>query len=137
MNYFSSCLLVLLYVIVISLYVCCQMEGSEITEEVTEKTEENVNPKKKIFVAGATGSTGKRIVEQLLARGFSVKAGARDLDKAKTTLPKDNPALQIVSSFNFSSALVQTLVETDIHLFFLIGLRNYAEIFFFLFIFFG
>ncbi|KAJ4703831.1 NAD(P)-binding domain containing protein [Melia azedarach] len=75
-----------------------KMEGSEITEEVTEKTEENVNPKKKIFVAGATGSTGKRIVEQLLARGFSVKAGARDLDKAKTTLPKDNPALQIVKA---------------------------------------
>lgn len=66
--------------------------------EITEETEENVNvKKKKIFVAGATGSSGKRIVEQLLAKGFAVKAGVRDLDKAKTTLSKDNPSLQIVS----------------------------------------
>lgn len=74
------------------------MEGNEITEEVTGNAEEaNVNAKKKIFVAGATGSTGKRIVEQLLARGYSVKAGVRDLDKAKTALSIDNPALQTVS----------------------------------------
>lgn len=72
------------------------MQGSEITEDMTAKSEENVN-KKKIFVAGATGSTGKRIVDQLLAKGFAVKAGVRDLDKAKTSLSKDNPDLQIVS----------------------------------------
>jgi nucleoside-diphosphate-sugar epimerase len=70
------------------------MSGSEITEQVAE---DNLNAKKKIFVAGATGSTGKRIVEQLLAKGFSVKAGVRDLDKAKTTLSSANPSLQIVS----------------------------------------
>ena len=75
------------------------MEGNEITAEVTEKAEANVNGRKKIFVAGATGSTGKRIVEQLLAKGFSVKAGVRDLDKAKTALFKDNSALEIVSLF--------------------------------------
>lgn len=74
--------------------------------EITEATEDKVNVKKKIFVAGATGSTGKRIVEQLLAKGFEVKAGVRDVDKAKTALSKDNPSLQIVSivnsSFSFS-----------------------------------
>ncbi|CAA2983116.1 Hypothetical predicted protein [Olea europaea subsp. europaea] len=71
-----------------------QMEGSEITEE-----EQVVAPqKKKIFVAGATGSTGKRIVEQLLAKGFSVKAGVRDMDKAKTTFPGNNPNLQFVKT---------------------------------------
>ncbi|TXG47885.1 hypothetical protein EZV62_027179 [Acer yangbiense] len=70
------------------------MEASEITEEVTE----NVSVKKKVFVAGATGSTGKRIVEQLLAKGFAVKAGVRDLDKARTTLLNDNPDLQIVKA---------------------------------------
>ncbi|KAH9749384.1 hypothetical protein KPL70_005361 [Citrus sinensis] len=70
--------------------------------EITEEAEENVSVKqKKIFVAGATGSSGKRIVEQLLAKGFAVKAGVRDLDKAKTTLSKDNPSLQIVSISNF------------------------------------
>ncbi|XP_022863759.1 uncharacterized protein At2g34460, chloroplastic-like isoform X3 [Olea europaea var. sylvestris] len=67
--------------------------GSEITEE----EQVGAPQKKKIFVAGATGSTGKRIVEQLLAKGFSVKAGVHDIDKAKTTLPGDNPNLQIVS----------------------------------------
>lgn len=74
------------------------MEGNEITEEVGEKqSEENLNVKRKIFVAGASGSTGKRIVEQLLARGFAVKAGVRDVSKAKSTLSPGSPALQIVS----------------------------------------
>lgn len=78
------------------------MERNEITEEVTEKAEEaNVTGKKKIFVAGATGSTGKKIVEQLLAKGYSVKAGVRDINKAKTTLSNGNPALQIVSFIPF------------------------------------
>lgn len=53
------------------------------------------NEGKKIFVAGATGSTGKRIVQQLLDKGFTVKAGVRDLEKAKSTLPQ-NPGLQLV-----------------------------------------
>ncbi|XP_007025110.2 PREDICTED: uncharacterized protein At2g34460, chloroplastic isoform X1 [Theobroma cacao] len=75
-----------------------KMEGSEITEEVSESSETNANVKKKIFVAGATGSTGKRVVEQLLAKGFAVKAGVRDLDKAKNLLSKDNPALQVVKA---------------------------------------
>ncbi|KAK9267960.1 hypothetical protein L1049_010397 [Liquidambar formosana] len=69
-----------------------KMEGSEITEVV------NVNAGKKIFVAGATGNTGKRIVEQLLAKGFAVKAGVRNLDKAKTTFSGNNPALQFVKA---------------------------------------
>ncbi|KAE7996221.1 hypothetical protein FH972_000960 [Carpinus fangiana] len=75
-----------------------KMEGTEITEEVAEQPGPNANVKRKIFVAGATGSTGKRIVEQLLAKGFQVKAGVRDVDKAKTTLSHDNPALQIVKA---------------------------------------
>ncbi|KAL1081891.1 hypothetical protein V6Z11_D09G097200 [Gossypium hirsutum] len=76
------------------------MRGSEITEEVSETKEAvNVDTKKKtIFVAGATGSTGKRVVEQLLSKGFSVKAGVRDLGKAKTLLSNDNPSLQIVQA---------------------------------------
>lgn len=73
------------------------MEEAEITEEVVQQSGPNGNAKKKIFVAGATGSTGKRIVEQLLAKGFQVKAGVRDVEKAKTMLSHDNPALQIVS----------------------------------------
>lgn len=78
------------------------MEGSEISEEVVEKAQDDLSVKKKIFVAGATGSTGKRIVQQLLAKGFAVKAGVRDLDKARTTFSSNNnPSLQFVS-FLFS-----------------------------------
>lgn len=73
------------------------MQGNEIIEEtVTEKI--GASPKKKVFVAGATGSTGKRIVDQLLARGFAVKAGVRDLEKAKSAFSRDDPSLQFVSS---------------------------------------
>ncbi|KAK6932234.1 NAD(P)-binding domain [Dillenia turbinata] len=53
---------------------------------------------KKVFVAGATGNTGKRIVEQLLAKGFEVKAGVRDLDKAKTTFSANTNALTFVKA---------------------------------------
>ena len=87
------------------------MEVNEITEEASGS---NINGKKKIFVAGAAGSTGKRIVEQLLAKGFSVKAGVRDLDKAKTTLFKDNPELQIVSLFGFRIAGVKLMWKTQL-----------------------
>ncbi|KAI4295416.1 hypothetical protein L6164_035464 [Bauhinia variegata] len=76
-----------------------KMEAAEITEKVEQKPAwEDLSSKKKIFVVGATGSTGKRIVEQLLAKGFAVKAGVRDLDKAKASLSHENPALQIVKA---------------------------------------
>lgn len=67
------------------------MERGEASEQITGE-------KKKVFVAGATGQTGKRIVEQLLSRGFAVKAGVRDVDKAKTSFRQD-PSLHFVMSF--------------------------------------
>ncbi|MCC0176610.1 SDR family oxidoreductase [Waterburya agarophytonicola K14] len=41
----------------------------------------------KIFVAGATGQTGRNIVRQLVDRDISVKALVRDTDRAKAILP--------------------------------------------------
>jgi uncharacterized protein YbjT (DUF2867 family) len=41
----------------------------------------------KAFVAGATGETGRRIVQQLVEQGIPVRALVRDLDKGKTLLP--------------------------------------------------
>ncbi|CAH2079324.1 unnamed protein product, partial [Thlaspi arvense] len=67
----------------------CQLERNEASEENAAKTT------KKVFVAGATGKTGKRIVKQLLSHGFAVKAGVRDVEKAKTSY-KDDPSLQFV-----------------------------------------
>lgn len=45
--------------------------------------------KKRIFVAGSSGRAGRKIVEQLLSKGFAVRAGALDLDKARNNLPND------------------------------------------------
>lgn len=69
----------------------------EFNSVVVSQMEQNT-AKKKVFVAGATGQTGKRIVEQLLSRGFAVKAGVRDVDKAKTSFRQD-PSLHFVMSF--------------------------------------
>lgn len=71
------------------------MEGSEIKAEEEPGSSQR---KKRVFVAGAGGNTGRRIVEQLLTKGFSVKAGVRDVEKAKTSLPLGNPNLQFVKA---------------------------------------
>jgi uncharacterized protein YbjT (DUF2867 family) len=41
----------------------------------------------KVFVAGATGQTGQRIVKQLAAKNIATIALVRDLDKGKSRLP--------------------------------------------------
>lgn len=87
------------------------MGGSEIEEKLEDEggSSNTGSGKKKIFVAGATGSTGKRIVEQLLAKGFSVKAGVRDIDKAKTIFPANKPHLEIVSLLCYAMFIVINL----------------------------
>ncbi len=41
----------------------------------------------KAFVAGATGETGRRIVQQLVEQGVEVRAMVRDIEKGKALLP--------------------------------------------------
>ena len=43
----------------------------------------------KAFVAGATGETGRRIVQELVKRQIPVRALVRDLEKAKGILPAE------------------------------------------------
>lgn len=43
----------------------------------------------KVFVAGATGQTGSRIVNELVNREFSVRALVRNQEKAKQILPSN------------------------------------------------
>ncbi|MGA9377237.1 MAG: SDR family oxidoreductase [Phormidium sp.] len=43
----------------------------------------------KAFVAGATGETGRRIVQELVKRQIPVRALVRDLEKAKGLLPDE------------------------------------------------
>lgn len=76
----------------------CQMAGTG--SEIAEEKQVGGSGKKKIFVAGATGSTGKRIVEQLLAKGFAVKAGVRDIEKARLGFSSNTQDLQFVSIVN-------------------------------------
>ncbi|MBF2063900.1 MAG: NAD(P)H-binding protein [Calothrix sp. C42_A2020_038] len=47
----------------------------------------------KAFVAGATGETGRRIVQELVARNIPVRALVRDIDKARGILP---PSVELV-----------------------------------------
>jgi uncharacterized protein YbjT (DUF2867 family) len=48
----------------------------------------------KAFVAGATGETGRRIVQQLVERGVPVRALVRDVDKAMALLPASVELIQ-------------------------------------------
>jgi uncharacterized protein YbjT (DUF2867 family) len=43
----------------------------------------------KVFVAGATGETGRRIVQELVSKNITVRAFVRDEQKAKTILPEE------------------------------------------------
>jgi uncharacterized protein YbjT (DUF2867 family) len=43
----------------------------------------------KAFVAGATGQTGCRIVQELVQRGIPVRALVRNLEKAQQILPPE------------------------------------------------
>lgn len=43
----------------------------------------------KAFVAGATGETGRRIVQELVNRNIPVRAMVRNLDTARTVLPAE------------------------------------------------
>ncbi|BAZ68161.1 MAG: SDR family oxidoreductase [Pelatocladus maniniholoensis HA4357-MV3] len=47
----------------------------------------------KAFVAGATGETGRRIVQELTARNIPVRALVRDVEKARSILPSEEVEL--------------------------------------------
>lgn len=44
------------------------------------------SPIKLVFVAGATGGTGKRVVKELVKRGVLVRAGVRSTEKGEAVL---------------------------------------------------
>lgn len=60
-----------------------------------------------IFVAGATGKTGRHIVRQLIDNDVPVKALVRDLDRAKTILPAAAELVKgdVLQPATFESAL--------------------------------
>ena len=62
----------------------------------------------KALVAGATGQTGRRIVQQLVQRGIPVKALVRDAAAAQTILP---PEAELVVGDVLQPATVKTALE--------------------------
>lgn len=55
----------------------------------------------RVFVAGASGNTGRRIVKELLSQGYKVRAGVRDIGAASNILPS-NPNVDLVSCVSSS-----------------------------------
>ena len=66
----------------------------------------------KAFVAGATGETGKRIVQELIARDIPVRALVRDLEKARSILPEVVDLVQgdVLKPEDLSAALSDSTV---------------------------
>lgn len=66
----------------------------------------------KAFVAGATGETGRRIVQELIARNIPVRALVRDIEKARSILPADVDLVQgdVLKPETFSTALEDSTV---------------------------
>jgi uncharacterized protein YbjT (DUF2867 family) len=66
----------------------------------------------RVFVAGATGKTGKHIVRQLIDKNVPVKALVRDAEKARTVLPDTAELIvgDILKPDSFKSALTDCSV---------------------------
>ncbi len=66
----------------------------------------------KAFVAGATGETGRRIVQELIARNIPVRALVRDIAKARSILPTEAELVQgdVLHPENLSTALGDSTV---------------------------
>lgn len=52
----------------------------------------------KVFVAGSTGNTGRRVVQQLRQLGFTVRAGVRDRKKALALGLGADPGVEVVDA---------------------------------------
>jgi uncharacterized protein YbjT (DUF2867 family) len=65
----------------------------------------------KVFVAGATGATGQRIIQVLCDRQIAVRALVRDLEKARLTLPANVELVQ--GDVSSADALAIALGDCD------------------------
>ena len=66
----------------------------------------------KVFVAGATGQTGRHIVTELVKRNIPVRALVRDLESAKKILP---PEAELVrGNVLFANTLAEAIADCDV-----------------------
>lgn len=66
----------------------------------------------KAFVAGATGETGRRIVQELVKRGIPVRALVRDLATAQSILPAEAELIQgdVLDPASLTTAIADSTV---------------------------
>ena len=74
----------------------------------------------KAFVAGATGETGRRIVQQLIDRGIPVRALVRDRQSAQAILPT---GVELVTGDLMSAESLKTAIADSTVLFSATGAR--------------
>lgn len=72
----------------------------------------------KIFVTGATGFVGRHVTNELLARGFEVHAGARDISKVDRIFSKRvaSVGVDFSDSDSINSALMSVRPDVVMHL---------------------
>ena len=66
----------------------------------------------KVFVAGATGQTGRHIVTELIKRNISVRALVRNLEIAKQILPPEAELVQ--GNVLFADTLPEAIADCDV-----------------------
>ncbi len=88
--------------------------GQRDIDQLTEKMEDQM----KIFVTGATGFVGMHVTNDLLARGFEVHAGARDVAKVDRIFGKRVVPVEV--DFNdrnsINRALTSVMPDVVVHL---------------------
>lgn len=65
------------------------------------------NPPKRLLIVGATGGTGRELVAQALARGYSVRALVRDTSKLKV----EHPQLEVIEGDIMNYASVEAALR--------------------------
>lgn len=80
-----------------------------------------VSSNEKIYVIGATGNIGERVVKQLLAKGAHITIYVRDVEKCKSLFQENNQTLTIVQGDYSDFTLFEKSIAGHSRLFLLIA----------------
>ena len=85
-----------------------------LADETTPSPTSSITPPATVFVAGATGETGRRTVAALAAAGYRVRAGVRDRAKAEALLLSSSSSSASSPSSSSSSSSSIDIVDLDL-----------------------